>query len=307
LNTAAILTLALLLDSLAGEPRWLWSRLPHPAVLMGRLVDMGDQRFNRADHPRLRGTLVLATQVVAAAALGLLIARGVPESWVVQIPLVAILLAQRSLSDHVRAVAFALRRSIAEGRRSVAMIVGRDTAAMDEPAVVRAAIESAAENMSDGVIAPAFWFLVAGLPGILVYKLVNTADSMIGHRTPRHEQFGWAAARLDDGLNLIPARLSALLLWASAPRAGAWRIILRDAPLHRSPNAGWPEAAMATALDTALSGPRSYGGTMRDFPFVHPAGDRNPGPDTILRSSVLLWRAWGLLLIATLALAFWFR
>lgn len=300
--TAAALTFALLLDAAIGEPRWLWSRVPHPAVLMGRLIAWADGRFNRGGAQRLRGALVLAAELAAMVALGVLLAL-LPLSWVWQVIIAAILIAQRSLSDHVRDVAAALRRSLPEGRRSVSMIVGRDTAGIDEPAVVRAAIESAAENLSDGVVAPAFWFLVAGLPGLLVYKLTNTADSMIGHRTPRHERFGWAAARLDDVLNLIPARLTAVLLWLAAPRRGARAVILRDAPLHRSPNAGWPEAAMAVALGVALSGPRSYGGVMRDFPHVNPAGDRAPGPEAIDRAVGMLWRAWGLMLALTAALA----
>jgi adenosylcobinamide-phosphate synthase len=179
------------------------------------------------------------------------------------------------------------------------MIVGRDTAAMDEPAVARAAIESAAENFSDGVVAPAFWFAVAGLPGLIAYKAVNTADSMIGHRTPRHEQFGWASARLDDVLNLVPARLSALLLWLCGPR-GPWRPIIADARLHRSPNAGWPEAAMARVLDVALSGPRSYHGEMRDYPWVHPRGRKDIGAPEIEASVRILWRAWAILLALAL-------
>ena len=176
------------------------------------------------------------------------------------------------------------------------MIVGRDTAALEEPGVARAAIESAAENLSDGVIAPAFWFLVGGLPLMLVYKITNTADSMIGHRTPRHEEFGWASARFDDLLNLIPARLTALLI----ALAHGWtdpKPILRDAPLHRSPNAGWPEAAMAVVLDVALSGPRAYHGVMSAFPWVWPEGRRNAGPKDIDAACRALWRAWGLMLL----------
>ena len=162
--------------------------------------------------------------------------------------------------------------------------------------MARAAIESAAENLSDGVIAPLFWYLVAGLPGLMLYKITNTADSMIGHRTPRHEQFGWAAARFDDLLNLIPARLTALLLALAHGRLDAARVILRDAPLHRSPNAGWPEAAMAVVLGISLSGPRSYNGEMRDFPWVNAEGRRDPGPTEIEAACSALWRAWGLML-----------
>jgi adenosylcobinamide-phosphate synthase len=183
------------------------------------------------------------------------------------------------------------------------MIVGRDTAAMDGPAVSRAAIESAAENFSDGVVAPAFWMLVAGLPGILVYKAVNTADSMIGHRTPRYEAFGWAAARLDDVLNLIPARLTAGLIWLTRPRTGVWSAIIRDARLHRSPNAGWPEAAMARVLDVALSGPRSYHGETRAYPWVHPDGRMDIGPTEIDAAVAVLWRTWAILLVVAAIVA----
>lgn len=293
--SATLLIPTLLLDAAFGEPRWLWSRWPHPAVLMGRAVAALDSAWNHGPSRRLRGVAAVAVLVAGAGALGLGLA-SLPGGPVWEILLAAVLLAQRSLADHVQAVADALRLSLADGRLMVARIVGRDTAAMDEPAVARAAIESAAENLSDGVVAPAFWFLVAGLPGILIYKAVNTADSMIGHRTPRHEQFGWAAARLDDVLNLIPARLSALLIAAAAWRPDAAAIVLRDAPRHRSPNAGWPEAAMAVALGVAVSGPRSYGGVMTDQPFVHPEGRRDAGPADIDAAVRLLWRVWALML-----------
>lgn len=295
------LSLALLLDAALGEPRALWTRWPHPVVLMGRAIGWCDARFNRGAARRARGAAVIAVLSGAAILLGLLI-RAIPDFGLLEVLLGAVLLAQRSLVEHVRAVADGLRRSLADGRRAVARIVGRDTEAMGPPEVARAAIESAAENFSDGVIAPAFWFLLFGLPGILFYKLVNTADSMIGHRTPRHEQFGWAAARLDDLLNLIPARLTALLIaltngWYDAAP------ILRDAPRHRSPNAGWPEAALAPALDVALSGPRSYHGRKTDFPWVWPEGRRDIGAAEIDAAAGALWRAWWGLLAALVALA----
>ena len=299
--SAALLLPALLLDAGFGEPRWLWSRLPHPAVLMGRAVGVLDRHMNRGGAQKARGIVALVLLVVAAGGIGWGIA-AIPDAGILEIIAAAILLAQRSLSDHVAAVARALRMSLPEARRAVAMIVGRDTTALDEPAVARAAIESAAENLSDGVVAPAFWFLVAGLPGMLVYKIVNTADSMIGHRTPRHEAFGWAAARLDDVLNLIPARLTALMIAV----AHGWfdhRPILRDAGLHRSPNAGWPEAAMAVVLDVSLSGPRSYHGTRRDYPWVWPEGRRDAGPADIDRGVVALWRTWGLMLAVLAVIA----
>jgi len=294
------LTFAMLLDALLGEPRWLWSRAPHPAVLMGRAVGWCDSRFNRGTARRAKGVLVMAAFCMCAGALGGLLSLGGP---VVEILFAAILLAQKSLVDHVAAVATGLRQGLPQGRAAVAMIVSRDTTAMDPSATARAAIESAAENLSDGVIAPAFWFAIGGLPGLLIYKITNTADSMVGYRTPRHEQFGWAAARLDDALNLIPARLTALLI---ATCTGRWRdlpAIRADARLHRSPNAGWPEAAMARALGIALSGPRAYDGAMRDFPWVNGAGRRPLGPRDIDAATRMLWQAWALALGLSLLMA----
>ncbi|MEO1637628.1 MAG: adenosylcobinamide-phosphate synthase CbiB [Pseudomonadota bacterium] len=293
------LIMGLLLDAVMGEPRWLWSRVPHPAVLMGRLIGWCDRHFNKGNK-RLMGIMTMAELAIAAGVLGWLIT--LLPGIVADVTVLAILLAQKSLVQHVQAVSDALRLSLGDGRRSVAMIVGRDTRDMDEPAVARAAIESAAENLSDGVIAPAFWFAVAGLPGLLIYKITNTADSMIGYKTERHADFGWAAARFDDLLNLIPARLTALMIWAVTSRP-APRHIFPEAPLHRSPNAGWPEAAMAHGLDIALSGPRSYEGEMRDFPWVNGAGRRDLGADDIDHSITVLWRTWGVAIGS--AILFW--
>ncbi|WP_242494169.1 adenosylcobinamide-phosphate synthase CbiB [Salipiger sp. IMCC34102] len=296
------LLLALLLDAAAGEPRWLWSRLPHPAVLMGRAVGWADTRFNREGTGRIRdGVLCMTGLGAGAIALGSALSALPGE--VVDVLVLAILLAQRSLVDHVRAVARALRHSLPAGRTAVAMIVGRETAGMSEPAVARAAIESAAENLSDGVIAPAFWFALAGLPGLLLYKITNTADSMIGYRTPRHARFGWAAARFDDLLNWIPARLTALMIWALAPSRRSVKAIRAEAPLHRSPNAGWPEAAMAQHLGVALSGPRRYDGQLRDYPFVNASGRHRIGPADIEAACQTLWRTWGLAVFAALLIA----
>ncbi len=293
------LILGMLLDAILGEPRWLWSRIPHPAVLTGQLLGWCDAKFNKGDHQRLMGTLTIVELCIAAAALGWLL-QAIPGP-IVDILVLAILLAQKSLVQHVQAVGDALRLSLGDGKRAVAMIVGRDTRDMDEAAVARSAIESAAENLSDGVIAPIFWFAVAGLPGLLVYKATNTADSMIGYRTPRHEKFGWAAARFDDLLNLIPARLTALLIWGVTARPDM-RKILRDARLHRSPNAGWPEAAMAYGLGIALSGPRSYNGTMRDYPLVNGEGERDLTPDHVDAAVKTLWQVWVLTLAGALAI-----
>lgn len=299
MNTALMLVLALLLDALLGEPEWLWRRFPHPAVLMGRAVGWCDRRFNKGRHRFLRGTLCMAALITAALVLGLLLSLLGP---VVGIIVAAILLAHRSLVDHVRAVASGLRLSLAEGRRAVARIVSRDTADMDASAISRSAIESAAENLSDGVIAPAFWFLLGGLPGLLVYKIVNTADSMIGYRTPRHEKFGKAAARADDLLNLIPARLTAILIALPAGRIGHWRDIATDARRHRSPNAGWPEAAMARAIGVALAGPRAYNGELQQFAWVNGSGARSIGPGAIDAAVARLWQAWALALGVALIL-----
>lgn len=295
--SAVLLIPALLLDAAFGEPKLIWNRFPHPAVLMGRAVGWADGRFNHGPDRKLRGVVVMAGLGTAALTLGWLV-HLLPDSGVVEVLVAAVLLAQRSLVQHVQAVADALRLSLGDGRQSVAMIVGRDTVVLDQSGVARSAIESAAENFSDGVIAPAFWFLIAGLPGLLLYKITNTADSMIGHRTPRHEDFGWAAARFDDLLNLIPARLSALLI-ALTHGVLNFGPILRDAPLHRSPNAGWPEASMAVALDVAISGPRSYHGKVTDFPWVWPEGQRDLGPQHIDRAVQALWRAWAAMLVIT--------
>ena len=289
--TPAMLVVALALDAALGEPKWLWSRAPHPAVLMGRVIGWCDARFN--DGTRARGVLVMVALVAGSGLLGVAIA-ALPQGWIWSVLVAAILLAQRSLVSHLGAVADGLRYGTGEGRRAVAMIVGRDTDGLDGPGVARAAIESGAENFSDGVIAPAFWFLIAGLPGILIYKLVNTADSMIGYRTPRHEAFGWAAARLDDVLNWVPARLTAGVIALAFWSTRAVDVIRRDARLHRSPNAGWPEAAMAGVLGVGLAGPRSYHGATRDFPWVNASGNRDIGTAEIEAAIAVLWRVWWL-------------
>ena len=287
----------MLLDAALGEPKWLWDRWPHPAVLMGRVVGWLDRWLNRGPARRLNGIIATGLMALGAVALGGLLAQ---LGAVVECVVAAILLAQKSLVQHVRAVASALRLSLGEARRAVAMIVGRDTSGMKESDVARAAIESAAENLSDGVVAPALWFLVAGLPGLLMYKLINTADSMIGHRSARYAEFGWAAARLDDLLNLIPARLTGLLLAIRYGLVHDWAEITTEARAHRSPNAGWPEAAMARALGVALSGPRSYDGVRRYFPYVNPDGDRNIGAPEVEAAADALWQVWALLLIFVL-------
>lgn len=300
MNTAEILVLALVLDAALGEPNWLWTRLPHPAVLMGKSVSWLESRLNNGDNKRAKGVLAITVLVMLGGSLGWLLSLLGP---VAEVLVAGILLAQRSLVDHLRAVAIGLDRSLATGQQAVAMIVSRDTAGMTGPQVARAAIESGSENMSDGVIAPAFWFLLGGLPGLLAYKMVNTGDSMVGYRNPQFEEYGWATARLDDLVNLIPARLTGLLMAAVGGCLRDWPAICRDAAKHRSPNAGWPESAMARTLQISLAGPRSYDGEMREFPWVNENGAKGPTGPAILRACGVLWQTWTLLLALTVAFA----
>lgn len=254
-----MLLIALLLDGAIGDPDRIWRRVPHPAVLMGRMIAALDRWLNSDADPdelrRMKGALALALLMLPWAAGGAFLAAA-PLGPVWEIIGAAALLAHRSLVDHVRAVADGLREGLDEGRDAVAKIVGRDPQALDEIGVSRAAIESAAENFSDGVVAPAFWFLLAGLPGIAVYKALNTADSMIGHRTPRHEAFGWAAARLDDFANWIPARIAAVLLFVAGLRWSGWDRLRRDAGCtarqRRLAGGGDGPGARRVALGSAL-------------------------------------------------------
>jgi adenosylcobinamide-phosphate synthase len=296
---------ALLLEASLGYPHALYRVIRHPVVWIGGLLHWLDRRLNHDSasdlHRRACGILALAVVVFAAgipaaivqtALLGLLPRSG---GTLVSIVLVSALLAQRSLWTHVRAVGDALENSgLAAGRQAVSHIVGRNPATLDEAAVTRAAIESLAENFSDAVVAPAFWCAALGLPGVAGYKAINTADSMIGHRSPRHAAFGWAAARLDDVVNLPASRLSALWLILAAllhPRASAaraLRTVRRDAARHRSPNAGWPEAAIAGALGLRLAGPRVYGTTLVDDAWM---GDgRAEATVADLRTALSLYR-----------------
>ncbi len=299
MTTAGILLIALLLDAALGEPRWLWSRAPHPAVLMGNLIGWADRTLNTGSARKAKGILVMLALAIMSIMLGALLAK---LGWVIEVVIAAILIAQKSLVEHVTAVANGLRQSTDAGRAAVAMIVGRDTTDMDDPAIARSAIESAAENLSDGIIAPALWFLVGGLPLLLLYKITNTADSMIGYRTPKHEAFGWAAARFDDALNLLPARLTAVMIALAYGLLAQLSDIRTEAGKHRSPNAGWPEAAMARALDIALSGPRSYEGQLREFPFVNAQGRKSIGATEIDAACRALWVTWSVFTVLVFAL-----
>ncbi len=267
----ALATLAVVLEAGVGYPDALYRRIGHPVVWFGALISALDTRLNHDSDSfsrrRLRGVATVVA-LVATAGIGGVALTKLCGLLTVGPALLAFfsssLLAQRSLHEHVERVASALTVSLAEGRRAVSLIVGRDVSALDEAGVARAAIESLAENFSDGVVAPALFLGFFGLPGALVYKAVNTADSMIGHKSARYLAFGQAAARLDDALNLLPARLAAALIVMAAPflqgasATGAIRIVRRDASHHASPNAGWPEAAMAGALGLTLGGPRAY-------------------------------------------------
>jgi adenosylcobinamide-phosphate synthase len=266
--------LALLIEAIVGYPDRLISAIGHPVVWMGKLIDLLDRILNHettsSGFRRMAGAIAVLCIVGAPAAMacGLQYALFfVPFGFVGSALLASSLIAQRSLYDHVHRVANALEQNgVAGGRLAVSLIVGRDVEALDESGIARAAIESLAENFSDGVVAPVFWLALGGLTGGVAYKAINTADSMIGHRTPRHEAFGFAAARLDDLANMPASRLSALLIIAAAALtnnaspSAAWRAVRRDAHRHRSPNAGYPEAAMAGALGLTLAGPRVYDG-----------------------------------------------
>lgn len=310
MNMAAILLVAMGIEALVGWPDRVYRIAGHPVTWLGRLINFLDQALNResASPTRLRVLGIFTTVLVVglAAALAWAVARLLPAG-----PLGLLLggilawpmLATRSLFDHVQAVERTLERDdIAEARIAVAQIVGRDPAQLDSSDVTRAALESLAENTSDGIVAPIFWGVLLGLPGIAAYKAINTLDSMIGHRTPRHQLFGWSAARFDDVANLVPARLTgALFALVSGRLSDALSCMWRDASRHRSPNAGWPEAAMAGALGVRLSGPRSYGGGISDEPWLNAGasevkvGDLKRGLGLYLRAMALLGAALALL------------
>ncbi|TSE02316.1 cobalamin biosynthesis protein CobD [Mesorhizobium intechi] len=307
--------LSLAVEFVLGYPDWLFRAIGHPVTWFGRLISFLDLRLNRATDPdavrRQRGAQALLVIVLVPAVIGLIVQLAllwfVPLGFFIAALLATSLLSQKSLYEHVEAVADSLDSGgLAMGRVAVSRIVGRDPEVLDRAAVCRAAIESLAENFSDGIVAPAFWTGVGGLAGGAAYKAANTADSMIGHRTPRHEAFGWAAARFDDWINLPASRLTALLIVLAAflvkdadPRS-AWQAVGRDAQKHRSPNAGWPEAAMAGALGLALAGPRSYGGIVVDDVFMGEGGRRDVDSGDI-RRALKLYRVADYLLLALFA------
>ena len=306
MSNVALLLVALILDALVGEPEPVWKRIRHPVRIMGDFVGWADKKFNNGERRRAKGAALAAAGVLASLAGGALV-EAVPDFGLLEVLVAATLLCQKSLLEHVRTVADGLRYGLQEGRSAVGKIVGRDVRELDGDGVARAAIESAAENFSDGVVAPAFWFAVLGLPGIVAYKFINTADSMIGYRNDRFRDFGWATAKLDDIVNYVPARLSAALIAIAHGCWSAFRVMKDDAPRHRSPNAGWPEAALACVLGVALSGPRTYGGVAVEFPFVNSGGRNTISIEDIDRAVNAVWRTWflGCAGLAVVALVFW--
>ncbi|MEQ9490211.1 MAG: adenosylcobinamide-phosphate synthase CbiB [Alphaproteobacteria bacterium] len=316
LSDPAILIAALLVDWIIGDMRWLFRFVPHPVVLIGGLTGFFDRKLNRDARSDINRTIrgavmtVIVGSVAAAAGWGL--ARGLhslPYGWGVEIILVAILLAQRSLAGRTADVGRALRRGDEQAARDgLKHLCSRDPKSLDRPGVARAAIESLSENFSDAVVAPAFWFAILGLPGLFAYKAINTMDSMVGYKTEKYLAFGMTAAKTDDAVNWIPARLAGLLIVIAAVfiptgrPVRALKTIARDAPKHASPNAGWPEAAMAGALDFALGGPRHYAGEAAKTTWIGSGRARLDGAD-IGRAVVLYVVACFLLLITIAPLA----
>lgn len=308
---ASAMFLALLIDAAIGWPERLYGLIGHPVGWIGRLISALERGLNRSgfgDRVRLLlGVLTVAVVVGVSVAVAIAIAQALPSGWI-GLALAGVMawpfVAARSLHRHVASVAHPLvAGDIEDARQAVSMIVGRNPETLDEAGIARATLESLAENASDGVVAPLFWGVLLGLPGIVAYKAINTLDSMIGYRNERYMHFGRAAARLDDLVNLIPARLTGFILALVSGRAGkAIATMLRDAGKHRSPNAGWPEAAMAAGLGVRVSGPRVYDGKTTDDPWVNEGAPDPIGADILLglalyRRAVILFGL-GLLLLA---------
>ena len=310
-----VLLLALLIDRSIGDPDWLWRKLPHPVAAFGAGIKWFETRFNKKTmSSRCRKwyglgallILLLATFIVGLVVHRLLLPLGF-TGIIIEALVASIFLAQKSLVDHVARVEKAFKQgSLAEARGAVSLIVGRETKNLDESAVCRAAIESLAENSSDGVVAPVFWYLILGLPGLFCYKLVNTADSMIGYKNERFKDFGWASARLDDVVNSIPARLTAFIVILTSglfinrkAAAKSLEVVKKDARHHHSPNAGFSECAFAGALDVKLLGPRIYSGEAVDEPFQNESG-KMAAPDDIYRAIRLFKRSMDVLFLIIL-------
>jgi adenosylcobinamide-phosphate synthase len=309
---AALALLAMLIELIVGYPQRLVDAIGHPVTWMGALIRALDWALNHdsaaPDWRRAAGIVAVLCLLVIVGTIAFVIGHELlrlPYGTLAVAILASTLLAQKSLHRHVAQVAFALENGdIAAARTAVSRIVGRDTGILDQAGIARAAIESLAENFSDAVVAPVLWLFIAALPGIALYKAINTADSMIGHLTPRYQEFGWAAARLDDLVNLPASRLSALLLVAAAALRDdasakeAWRTVWRDAAHHRSPNAGYPEAAMAGALGLSLAGPRVYGGVFVDDAMM--GNGRRDAKASDVRCALALYRSADAILIVIL-------
>ncbi len=311
MTAAWIMVAGLAIEAVVGWPEAVDKRIGHPIRWFGWLVERTERLGNRQSWSRsariATGGFVALFVVALAGWIGLGIQLFLPAGWL-GLALMALiassLIAARSLHDHVADVSEAFDAAgIATARYSLSRIVGRATVDLDEPAIARAAIESLAENTSDGVTAPLFWGALFGLPGLFAYKAINTLDSMIGHRSARYEAFGKVAARLDDLANLIPARLTGILFALCAGSGRAIQVMFRDAGRHRSPNAGWPESAMAGALGIRLSGPRTYGETTSNEPWLN-SGARDPsGAD--IRHALELYRRVVIAIAFILALLGW--
>lgn len=300
MSFAAAMIIALGIDLAIGWPDWLYRRIGHPVSWIGRLIAAGETALNGggARQRRIKGLVLVIAVVLITLIAAKWIATTLFPGGVLGVVLTGILawplVAARSLHEHVRDIAEPLGQGdVGSARAAVSKIVGRNPETMDEAAIARAGLESLAENASDGVIAPLFWGAIFGLPGIAVYKAINTMDSMIAYRNERYAHFGWAAAHLDDWANWVPARITGVLIAiGSKARGTAYRSMKRDARKHRSPNAGWPEAAMAGALGVRLSGPRVYDGVESDDPWLNPiAGD--PTAEDMQRGLRIFRRAVG--------------
>ncbi|MDG1216684.1 MAG: adenosylcobinamide-phosphate synthase CbiB [Amylibacter sp.] len=304
MNTLQILLIALLLDFIIGDPDKIWKKIPHPAVLMGKLIYWFDHNYNFGSALKLKGILTITCISLIAFLVGQLV-QSLPDYGVIELLITTILLAHNSLIKHVKDVYTGLGKSLREGRNAVACIVGRQTKDLDESNVSRAAVESAAENFSDAVVAPIFWYLALGLPGLLVYKMTNTADSMIGYKSEKYLLFGYGAAKFDDFLNWVPARICGTLMCVAYFSKADFSVMHNDAKLHASPNAGWPEAAMASILNVALAGPRIYHNKMTDDKFINSSGRHDMNKTDIIYAIKVLNRSWFILLIMISSIVFY--
>ncbi len=302
MGSIVVLLIALILDALIGDPKALWKKIPHPVVMMGEAIKYFDKNYNlkSTNNRKQAGLIGLGIASVGILLLGLLLEM-LPYS-IVDIIVVTIFLAHKSLIQHAEEVEEALGMSLMEGRLAVAKIVGRDTSHLEESEVVRATVESTAEGFLDGVFAPIFWYLVAGLPGLLLYKFVNTADSMIGYKNEQYSEFGWATAKFDDILNFIPARIIPFIVGLSQLSLSPIKAAFEEGSNHRSTNAGWPEASFASVLDVALSGPRSYEGEVHQYPYIHPQGRKDLTKSDIKDCIKVTWKAWASALAVLVAL-----